>query len=123
MIYNLTVKQALDTYIESNLRYVMLHKSETLAIIEIISNYRDNKGNRIYDDADNSISNPIIQILTYGQESGEFRNFNPNIMSQLIRSSIDVMSAKIALSEITDIDNLINEIIQTYNLAVMGEKI
>lgn len=62
MIYNLTVKQALDTYIESNLRYVMLHKSETLAIIEIISNYRDNKGNRIYDDTDNSISNPIIQI-------------------------------------------------------------
>ncbi|WP_236712721.1 TetR/AcrR family transcriptional regulator [Peribacillus muralis] len=111
MILEEDAKRMLESYIESNLRFVAENKAETLAITEIIRNGRNETGELMFADENNDILKPIIEIFQYGQEvDNSFRKFPPDIMARAVRNVIDSFSSTIAKDEITDIDSVINEI-------------
>lgn len=118
MKMNTNAKSTLESYIESNLRFVSENKSETLALTEIVLNARNEDGQLIFMDEDKSVFNPLIEIFEYGQDvDGSFRKFSPEIMARAVRSVIDNFSSVIAKDEITDVDSVINDIKTIFNKA------
>lgn len=112
----------LNLYIKSNLYFVVENKKNTLAVMQIVTNSRDKDGELIFKDNDNSIYQPLIEIFKYGQEVDKtFREFDVIVMSSLIRSAIDCISARIANNEIEDIDKAIQEVVTTFELATRRE--
>lgn len=118
MKMNTNAKSTLESYIESNLRFVSENKSETLALTEIVLNARNEDGQFIFMDEDKSVFKPLIEIFEYGQDvDGSFRKFSPEIMARAVRSVIDNFSSVIAKDEITDVDSVINDIKTIFNKA------
>ncbi|HDR4909100.1 TPA: TetR/AcrR family transcriptional regulator [Bacillus cereus] len=118
MKMNTNAKSTLESYIESNLRFVSKNKSETLALTEIVLNARNEDGQLIFMDEDKSVFKPLIEIFEYGQDvDGSFREFSPEIMARAVRSVIDNFSSVIAKDEITDVDSVINDIKTIFNKA------
>ena len=118
MKVNTNAKNTLESYIESNLRFVSENKSETLALTEIVLNARNEDGQLIFMDEDKSVFKPLIEIFQYGQDvDGSFRKFSPEIMARAVRSVIDNFSLVIAKDEITDVDSVINDIKTIFNKA------
>lgn len=118
MKMNTNAKSTLESYIESNLRFVSENKSETLALTEIVLNARNEDGQLIFMDEDKSVFKPLIEIFEYGQDvDGSFREFSPEIMARAVRSVIDNFSSVIAKDEITDVDSVINDIKTIFNKA------
>ncbi|PGE37841.1 TetR family transcriptional regulator [Bacillus toyonensis] len=118
MKMNTNAKSTLESYIESNLRFVSKNKSETLALTEIVLNARNEDGQLIFMDEDKSVFKPLIEIFEYGQDvDGSFREFSPEIMARAVRSVIDNFSSVIAKDEITDVDSVINDIKIIFNKA------
>lgn len=101
----------LNTYISGVFQYVQGHKIQTLALMEIISNYRTDNGDFIYSSSE-GIDETIIKILQYGQESKEFFSFDNHIMAKLIRSLIDTCSYEIAHNQHENEDYFISQSIQ-----------
>ncbi|WP_448160726.1 TetR/AcrR family transcriptional regulator [Bacillus cereus] len=118
MKMNTNAKSTLESYIESNLRFVSENKSETLALTEIVLNARNEDGQLIFMDEDKLVFKPLIEIFEYGQGvDGSFRKFSPEIMARAVRSVIDNFSSVIAKGEITDVDSVINDIKTIFNKA------
>lgn len=118
MILEEDAKGMLESYIESNLRFVSENKAETLAITEIVLNGRNENGELIFVDENNTILNPLIEIFQYGQDvDRSFRKFPPEIMARAVRNVIDSFSSTIAKEELTDIDSVIMEIKTIFNKA------
>ncbi|QWH91988.1 TetR/AcrR family transcriptional regulator (plasmid) [Bacillus toyonensis] len=118
MKMNTNAKSTLESYIESNLRFVSKNKSETLALTEIVLNARNEDGQLIFMDEDKPVFKPLIEIFEYGQDvDGSFREFSPEIMARAVRSVIDNFSSVIAKDEITDVDSVINDIKIIFNKA------
>lgn len=118
MDLNKDAKSTLESYIESNLRFVSENKEETLAVTEIVLNARNENGKLIFMDENKNIFMPLIEIFEYGQDvDGVFRKFRSEIMARAVRSIIDNFSSTIAKGEITDIDSTISEIKEIFNKA------
>ncbi|MGG0369540.1 TetR/AcrR family transcriptional regulator [Priestia endophytica] len=118
MDLNKDAKSTLESYIESNLRFVSENKEETLAVTEIALNARNEDGELIFTAENKNIFTPLIEIFQYGQDVDKsFRKFPPEIMARAVRSIIDNFSSTIAKGEITDIDSTINEIKEIFNKA------
>lgn len=108
----------LRAYIESNLRFMFEHPKYVTAIIEVVSNLRTESGELYYKDEDESIYEPLIDILKWGQEMEEsFREFSPLIMARTVRSVIDSLGPKIANHDISDMESTISEIVDTFDYA------
>ncbi|PHA95682.1 TetR/AcrR family transcriptional regulator [Bacillus pseudomycoides] len=111
MELNTDAKRTLESYIESNLRFVSENKTETLALTEIVLNARNEDGKLIFMDEDKAVFKPLIEIFKYGQDVDKsFRKFSPEIMARAVRSVIDNFSSVIAKGEINDVDSVINDI-------------
>jgi AcrR family transcriptional regulator len=111
-------KSALNSYIESNLRFVSENKAEGLAITEIIFNARNEEGKLNFLEEDKAVFKPLIEIFHYGQEiDGVFRKFPPEIMARAVRGVIDHFCSAIARDEIADVNLAIQEIKQLFNKA------
>lgn len=111
-------KSALDSYIESNLRFVSENKTECLTITEIIFNARNEDGKLVYLEEDQAVFQPLVEIFTYGQEvDGSFRRFSPEMMARSVRGVVDHFCSAIAKGQLTEIDAAITEIKTLFNKA------
>lgn len=54
----------LRAYIESNLRFMYEHRAYVTAIIEVVSNLRTETGELFYQNEDESIYEPLVEILS-----------------------------------------------------------
>ncbi|MCM3629665.1 TetR/AcrR family transcriptional regulator [Paenibacillus glycanilyticus] len=118
MVIDRSAIDALESYVDSNLRYVAENRHATLAIIHIIANHRGKDGELAFADKDNGIYQPLIEIFEYGQQEEKcFRAFKPGLMAMLVRSAIDTLSGRIATGGIKDLDEAIKETIRTFTLA------
>lgn len=108
----------LRAYIESNLRFMYEHRAYGTAIIEVVSNLRTETGELFYQNEDESIYEPLVEIFKWGQETeGSFRQFSPHIMARTVRSVIDSLGTKIANQDISDKEDMISEIVDTFDYA------
>lgn len=118
MTIDKTAPEALESYISANIRYVAENRIRTLAIMNIIANHRDKNGSLTFSDKGNLIYQPLIEIFQYGQiEEKSFRLFSPEMMAMFVRSVIDTLSGRIAMNEIEDYEDAIQETISVFAIA------
>lgn len=85
-----TASGKLAAYLESNLEYMRLHRSQLLALRQICPNLRDAEGNLRHEAEPGGPRDVVIeQFLKEGQELGEFRAFDVAVMAVTIRSAVD----------------------------------
>lgn len=88
-----TATDALQMYLRTNIEYMAVHPKHLKAVVEIVIAAKDSKGKRKFDVTsvewmDDELSR-LVSILTRGQESGEFRTFDPRVMAISIRGAIE----------------------------------
>lgn len=110
--------ETLNSYIESCLYFSYENKKQTIAIVDIVLNSRNEDGELLFKGDDTSIYQPLIEIFRYGQEVEKvYRNFSPEFMAKCIRSIIDSVSLAIAKNEIDNVDEAIREVKTIFGLA------
>ncbi|GAA0577898.1 TetR family transcriptional regulator [Paractinoplanes ferrugineus] len=85
----------LAAYIESNLEFIAEHPTAIRAVIEIAGNARTDDGTPIL--RDEQADAPIERLITLfreGQETGEFRAFDPAVMAVTLRAAIDAAAGR-----------------------------
>ena len=123
MVIDKTAPEALESYIDANLRYVNVNRNQTLAIMHIIANHRDKDGLLAFSDKDNLIYQPLIEIFQYGQnEEKSFREFPPELMAMFVRSVIDTLSARIATNQIENFEDAVQETVHSFILATRRDQ-
>jgi AcrR family transcriptional regulator len=76
---------ALRTYIEANAEFTASHRDEMKALLAIFLG-----GGFPYDATnEQAVVSPIAGILRWGQDSGEFRAFDPKVMATLVQRAVD----------------------------------
>ncbi|WP_257143777.1 hypothetical protein [Bacillus pseudomycoides] len=89
----------LQTYIESNLKFIDENRKRVFAVIEIVSNERTDEGKlRFAADHDGTIFLPIENFLRLGMQEGVFREFSAlslRVMALTIRHAIDGFSLEL----------------------------
>ncbi|MEW1734748.1 TetR/AcrR family transcriptional regulator [Nocardia beijingensis] len=84
-------RASLLAYLESNLGFIDANTTYVAALIEVVTNLRDAAGNPKFTSADGErdIIAPLTDILSEGQRSGEFGEFDPLLMAKSIRDAVD----------------------------------
>ncbi|MGS2647601.1 TetR family transcriptional regulator [Streptosporangium sp. LJ11] len=89
-----TAARALRANIRAVAEYMRGHRSQLLALGEIFNNFRAPDGRKRYGVAFNE---PIYRdretLFRLGQQNGEFRSFDPRVMSVTVQAAIDAMFA------------------------------
>ncbi|MFD3684187.1 TetR/AcrR family transcriptional regulator [Nocardiopsis sp. NPDC058631] len=87
-----TASGALRASIRSVAEYMRGHRAQLLALGEIFNNLRTSEGERRYGVAFNEqVYEGREAIFRRGQQAGEFREFDPRVMSVTVQSAIDGM--------------------------------
>lgn len=87
-----TALAKLRAYLRSNIAYIASHRTQMMAIIEIVLNVRSEEGQlRYHPGTEASDLKALEAILRQGQAAGEFRDFDPWVMAVTIRGAIDAM--------------------------------
>jgi AcrR family transcriptional regulator len=96
----------LRTYIEANLEFMLAHRNEVVALVEVIFNGAGPGGERsFYRDADaDTVLKELEQLLAQYQASGALRgDFQPAVMATAIRGAIDAVPYRLAREPSLDI--------------------
>ncbi|MBC7877590.1 MAG: TetR family transcriptional regulator [Anaerolineales bacterium] len=108
----------LQTYIESNLAYGRNHLKQVKALAEIVIHWRSEPGKLPAEATpDESILKPLEELLRWGQETGEFRTFNPRPMAVTIRKAIDSALEQWITYPDMNMDTYTQELITLFDLA------
>lgn len=90
-----TRAELLATYIESNLEFIAEHPTAIRAVNEIAANARADDGTSLVrlEDVDDPVSR-LATLFREGQDAGDFRPFDPNVMAVTLRAAIDAAAAR-----------------------------
>lgn len=114
-------KGMLQTYIESNLKFVDENRKHVFAVIEIVSNERTDDGKlRFAADHDETIFLPIENILRLGMQEGMFREFSTpsaRVMALTIRHAIDGFSLELMRNPDLKVKDYTKELITIFERA------
>ena len=84
--------EALTAYIESNLDFIAGHPTAIRAVIEIAANARAEDGTPLVA-GDDAVAR-LVTLFRDGQETGEFRPFDPVVMAVTLRAAIDAAAGR-----------------------------
>ncbi|MEU2176392.1 MULTISPECIES: TetR/AcrR family transcriptional regulator [Nocardia] len=84
-------RESLLAYLTSNLGFIEANTTYVAALVEVVTNLRDAEGKPKFASADGErdIIAPLVGIMTDGQRTGEFGEFDPLLMAKSIRDAID----------------------------------
>lgn len=117
-----TAEEALRGYLQANLGFIAAHPRLIRAAAEVVVNLRRPDGALLFrPSSDDPVARHLQELLEAGQASGEFRRFDPAAMAFLIRSAIDVASARLAVDPGFDIETYQRELITFVHLATRKE--
>lgn len=117
-----TSLDVLKSYIQANLHFVLTQPTRVLAVIDILANSRQEDGTPFFQN-DGSIYNTLVEIFAYGQTVDHmFRQFDPLLMAQLVRSAIDLLAHSLAKGEHSDPESAIQEIVTTFEFATRRDQ-
>lgn len=103
-------RNRLHAYLSSNLRFIAGNAAHVNAVHRIL----DNAGFDV--DVPDAVP-PLRQLLTSGQEAGQFGSFDPEVMALVIRATVDAASFYFTAHPDLDIDHYIDETIQLFDKA------
>lgn len=85
-----TAAGRIRTYIESEFAYIEGHRSQLLALGNVLLNHRDAKGRlRLKEEAQTTVVGLLSGIFEAGQKAGEFRSFSPTVMAVAVHHAIN----------------------------------
>lgn len=110
----------LRAYIESNLEFLDSHRNHIAALMSISGGARGHDGKSVIDGT--LTFEPAVRelknLLRWGQEQGEFREFSPRVMAVTIRSAIDAVCLQLAVYHPElDLKVYANELATLFNIA------
>ncbi|MBT2233154.1 MULTISPECIES: TetR/AcrR family transcriptional regulator [unclassified Nonomuraea] len=109
---------ALDTYIRSLIEFIRDHRREMRAATEVFLNYRPEKGTTAQEAAiDPASLQHIERLLSWGQESGEFRRFNTRVVAMAIQRALDGLPFLLEGDPTADLDVYTEELVELFRLA------
>lgn len=115
---NAPASQVLRAYIEANLAYGRDHLKELKALSEIITHWIADPAKLATETADSAaILAPLEEILNWGQQTGEFRSFDPRPIAVTIRKAIDSAFEQWLANPALDRDAYIKELVTLFDLA------
>lgn len=108
-----TAAEGLRNYIESNVEFIGGHRTQMKALLEIFMH-----GGFHYDAAtEQTVLSPIEAILRRGQQSGEFREFDPRVMATVVQRAVDGLPFLLASVPDLDVDAYAREVATLFDLA------
>ncbi|WP_255302444.1 TetR/AcrR family transcriptional regulator [Bacillus pseudomycoides] len=114
-------KGMLQTYVESNLKFIDENRNHVFAVIEIVSNERTDEGKlQFAADHDETIFLPIENILRLGMQEGVFREFSTlslRVMALTIRHAIDGFSLELMRNPDLNVKDYTKELITIFEQA------
>jgi AcrR family transcriptional regulator len=105
-----TRRDKLHAYLASNLTFIAEHAVHVNAVHRIQENAGPSS------DGSDTVA-PLAQLLSSGQETGEFGSFDPEVMALAIRAIVDGASFHFTAHPELDIDHYVAEAIQIFDRA------
>lgn len=101
-------------YIKGNVEFVAGHRVQMKALLGIFL-----AGGMDYDPKSNELVtlDPVERILRHGQESGEFRDFDPRVVAASVQRSVDGIAMLLEAHADLDLDACAAELCTLYDLA------
>lgn len=108
-----TASAALRTYIESSVGFSATHHTQMRALLHIFVS-----GDLDYDEsAEREAVAPLEQILRWGHDNGEFRDFNVRVMATSIQRCVEGPTFLLAREPGLDLDAYADELVTLFDLA------
>lgn len=114
--------EALRVYLEGNLGFIAAHPHDVGAVVEVVRNHRNAEGGLVFGTAwDEELHEVLAQIFIAGQESGEFRRFDPRVMAIAVRRVIDGFTFQIMAHPDMDTEAFTAEVVALFDHATRAE--
>ena len=112
-----TASAALRAYIEGNIQFAAAHSTEMKAMLEVFVN-----GGIDYDEAaERDVVSPLEEILRWGQQAGEFRDFTLRVMATSIQRSVEGPNFVLVGEAGLSLDEYAAELVTLFTLATRAE--
>lgn len=109
---------ALRVYLELNLEFMRRHRRPLLALVEIITHARGGTDSPGPYTAQHEVALADIEkVLGWGQQTGEFREFDLRAMALAIRGAVDAVPGQLLMNPDLDLDLLSRELTTLFTLA------
>ncbi|MHA6763189.1 TetR/AcrR family transcriptional regulator [Streptacidiphilus sp. PAMC 29251] len=107
-----TASGQLRARIEAQLRWIAAYPAQVRALYEVSMNARDGDGGQRYGPELTAEANvhELDPILTAGQQSGEFREFDVRLMALTIKSGIDAAISRMFVPPCLTVEECVHEI-------------
>jgi len=110
-----TASGMLRSYIEAVVGFIDANRAEMIALTEIMLGGGFDDGIA----ADRSATADLESILTFGQSSGEFRDFDPWVMATTVQRSVDGLPFALQADPAIDCASYAGELVTIFELATM----
>jgi AcrR family transcriptional regulator len=107
----------LRAFIRANVAWLGQHSTQVLAIMEIARGFRPAGGPPPFEEDSMQSVADLESLMRYGQQSGEFREFDPAIMAAVLRLTLDALAPRIANATGAELDHFADEIIDLFEAA------
>lgn len=109
--------EALRAYIEGNVEFIGAHREQMKALSGIFLG-----GGFRYDAGSEAAAvSPLEGILRAGQESGEFRGFDPTVMATLVQRAVDGLPFLLDMRPGLDVAAYGREVVTAFDLATRAQ--
>ncbi|HEX4444564.1 MAG TPA: helix-turn-helix domain-containing protein [Galbitalea sp.] len=109
---------ALHTYIASNLSYLDGHRTEILALTEVLANARAVLGvPELFERSQTEAVTALVALFDAGRAAGEFGDVSSRMLAVALRATIDSTSASIRLDPRFDLSRFEHELTHLFDRA------
>lgn len=113
-----TAWAALRAYIEGNVQFAASHSVRMRALLNIFIS-----GDLDYDDnAEREVVSPVERILRWGQDTGEFREFDVRVLATCIQRSVEGPTFLLARDPALDVEAYAAELVTLFELATKAAR-
>jgi len=113
-----TMSNKLRAYLQSNVEFISSHRTQMVALVNIMTSVRTEQGKLRYDvTAEEPILFALEELLRQGQQEGEFRMFDTRVMAVIIRRAIDALPGLLAADSNLDLEPYKRELVEMFELA------
>jgi TetR/AcrR family fatty acid metabolism transcriptional regulator len=113
-----TTASKLRAYIQTNIEFIGTHRTQMVALVNIMTSMRTEQGKLRYDvTAEEPILAALEELLRKGQQDGDFRMFDTRVMAVIIRRAIDALPALLAADPGLNLEPYKRELVTLFELA------
>ncbi len=118
-----TAAQRLQVYICSAVEYIGTHRTQMIALIEILTHYRGAHAQPLFPPTSQEVVLTDLEALLHkGQDAGEFRSFDRHVMAITIRRAIDAVPPLYAAHPNLNVPAYAQELVTLFERATRKEQ-